>query len=1012
MWTKVFFFLIGSGFILHQVFADDVYIGELMVESNTTLEAQTILSVLNTATGLTVNTSNVDLTHKELVAECLIIGHETSCNCSHGYIWSNDVCYNHSCCREITCKKNVSHIIPLCVAKVKVYINGSVELKSDKWTSATTSELKTAFEKLNGFVYLNVTQRPSGEIADFEVEVSVKFSNSKLLEIINGLQSKLTADVAVDTKGMVGIEAPEGTVCYESSPVFKCTFEEGSDRAIWTMTNKFESFELNTGTVVKLENDCATEKSKSCSKVTLNKVTEIWEGTYTCGFKVGSILHTSKTKLHVAVLPDVITLKINPLTADCSQSQSQTGSVNITVTATILNSSESFDVSWSYKENMKGPLSNKSDGENSLVYTFTVPISCEKTKDGQNVSITFKNSVNQSRSHSVAVPVIYEGAKFCPEEMVNGEVWPNTPAGDTVINQTCPEGRIGYKSRTCEGSKWKAVFSSCVKQELNKLLNAADNFQKGLGATTEGAKSIFEGLKNSSAHESDSSEATADITASIDVFDVMSSASNTISMPEDIISDVGDVANSMLNNTWQGVNRSTEEKMSSKFLESVEGLVKNTKINNSEGISRPNIEFRFCRNGSGCNMSVYNIGVNLNNTSGTTKTVGLKKLMNRLKNNFGGTNSHELIVSVTTKSNSSLSIEMDFNIENDKKPRCVFWNTTGDEFSDEGCNLVTSIDNKTVCKCNHLTSFSVLFSKGDVSTDVLDMITNVGLGVSICSLLIFLVVESVVWSAVVKSNLSHFRHTALVNIATFLLLADCCFLASVTPVDDTLCLVLTVCKHLFYLGMFSWMLCMSVMLVHQLIFVFSPLRKRVFMFLSSIMGYVCPILIVGCSYVYCKYTSKRYHDEKTCWLVYERLLEGSIHAFILPVGTVILTNLFSMVVVILTLVKAPSTDSSKADDKDTARSILKVVVFLTPVFGITWMIGFALLMLDNNTIMHTIANYSFTILNSFQGFLILVTGCFAEQKVRDELIKLIMAKSKGKSESMTNLTSNTYTKDK
>ncbi|GAA6233892.1 adhesion G-protein coupled receptor F3-like [Lates japonicus] len=212
--------------------------------------------------------------------------------------------------------------------------------------------------------------------------------------------------------------------------------------------------------------------------------------------------------------------------------------------------------------------------------------------------------------------------------------------------------------------------------------------------------------------------------------------------------------------------------------------------------------------------------------------------------------------------------------------------------------------------------------------------------------------------------------------------------------------------------MFSWMLCLSVMLVHQLIFVFSPLRKRVFMFLSSIVGYVCPILIVGSSYVYCKYTNKPYYKNETCWLHYEKLLEGSIHSFLLPVGTVVLTNLFSMVVVILTLVKSTVPDGSKADDKETAKSIIKVVVFLTPVFGVTWIIGFFQLLIGPEHPMFQVATYSFTILNSFQGFFVLITGCLAEQKVREEMLKLIMAKSKGKSDSMKNLTSTTYTKDK
>lgn len=427
----------------------------------------------------------------------------------------------------------------------------------------------------------------------------------------------------------------------------------------------------------------------------------------------------------------------------------------------------------------------------------------------------------------------------------------------------------------------------------------------------------------------------------------------------------------MLNNSWDGVNTTVVQRMSSSYLQSVEGLVKHIKVNGSNGVNSKNLDVKFCSSGD-CNMSVFDINVNLNKSSGILKTVGVKNLMDKLRNSFETTEASSLLLSVTLENNTDASLEVSLEFPKEKlnhtKPLCVFWKTTEGEWSDEGCSVQVTDGNRTICKCNHLTSFSVLMSKGDVSTKTLDIITNVGLAVSIGSLLIFLTIEYLVWSAVVKTNLSHFRHTAIVNIAVFLLLANCSFLASTSPeiLSDDLCFVLTVCKHLFFLAMFSWMMCMSVMLVHQLIFVFSPLRKRVFMFLSSIVGYVCPVLIVGSSYVYCKYTEKPYYDVKTCWLVFERLLEGSVHAFLIPVGTVILTNLFSMVVVLVTLVKSSVPDASKADDKETAKSILKVVVILTPVFGVTWVIGFFLLILDQDNPLFTVSNYSFTILNSFQ----------------------------------------------
>lgn len=426
----------------------------------------------------------------------------------------------------------------------------------------------------------------------------------------------------------------------------------------------------------------------------------------------------------------------------------------------------------------------------------------------------------------------------------------------------------------------------------------------------------------------------------------------------------------MLSKDWGGINESTLHDMSASYLHAVEGLVKNIKVNNSDRFSSPNLDLKFCSS-SDCALSVFDIDVNLNKTDGILKTVAVKNLTDKLNNNFGDTVHTSLVISATLENNSDASLEIKLDFPNKqlrgKTPFCVFWNTTDRDWSDVGCTVKNRSLQRTQCECKHLTSFSVLMARRQISDSTLDLISNIGLAVSVCSLITFLVIERVVWSAVVKTNLSHFRHTAVVNIATFRLLADCSFLASSFPktLSNNGCLFLTICKHLFYLAMFSWMLCMSVMLVHQLIFVFTPLRKRVFMFFSSIIGYVCPIIIVGCSYVYSKYTEKPYFDPSVCWLVYEKLLEGSIHAFFIPIATIIFINLFSMMVVIITLTKTSVPENSKAHDKDTAKSVIKVVVFLTPVFGITWIFGFVQLILEEGTLL-TVVYYTFTIMNSFQ----------------------------------------------
>lgn len=80
--------------------------------------------------------------------------------------------------------------------------------------------------------------------------------------------------------GMVTMKSPEGTVCYQSSPVLKCMLEEATDSSSWNMSTASNSFELNNGSVVQLNRNCSTEKYKSCTGVTLRKVTGIWAGEY------------------------------------------------------------------------------------------------------------------------------------------------------------------------------------------------------------------------------------------------------------------------------------------------------------------------------------------------------------------------------------------------------------------------------------------------------------------------------------------------------------------------------------------------------------------------------------------------------------------------------------------------------------------------------------------------------------------------------------------------------------
>ncbi|XP_069371286.1 adhesion G protein-coupled receptor F4 [Paralichthys olivaceus] len=1002
MFSRVCLFLIGAVYIYYQVnAAEEIFIGDLVVESNFTLTQQQ-LSLSNVDVHVNIsNLTTVTIVQTELVSECISTGADSSCNCSGGYSWSNDVCYGFGCCNNTACTQNVSHITPLCIPKVQVYLNGSVTLNVP-WDNTKIAELETAFRsKVNGVESLKITDHSQSNRTDFEAVISVKLNTSVLQNLVTELEGRLSAKVWIHTVGMVTITSPEDSVRQDSNATLNCTIEEAPTSSAWHFTRNHSRLELSNGSVVTLSK-CKTVGGKSCFEVFLQRVTGAWSGTYECGLTIGAVTHTAKAQLSVALLPEVITMKIDPPVVDCAVNSS------VKVTATIQTSTESFTVSWMHT-GMALIQKKTTTSEDNLVYSVKLSVSCQKTTEAQSVSVTFKNSKGHNKTERVDIPVIYKGSKVCDKEEEKDVLWPKTPDGSTVINQTCGEGKVGNKSRTCKGNTWKSVISNCISQELKKVENEAEMFEKGLGATPEAALNIFEGLKNTTV-ASESDDNIAQVRASVNVLNVMAKASKFTTLMEPVLTDFLEAASNMLNGSWHESNTSIVQDLSSGYLKSVEGLVKNIQVNKTSHISKPNLDFKVCSEAE-CNLSMFNVSVALNNTS-KLKTVAVKNLVDKLNYPIQQTllppNSILIIATLENSSMSSFNITMEFPYKHlNQTPVCVYWNHT--KWSQEGCTFEPSDGNNTICKCSHLSAFSVLMSKNNTPNPALDIITYVGLSVSICCLLILLIIESLVWSAVVKTNLSHFRHTALVNIATFLLLGNCSFLASASPeiLSDDWCLILTICKHLFFLAMFGWMLCMSIMLVHQLIFVFSPLRKRVFMLFSSIVGYACPTLIVAISYLYCKYTNKNYHDKETCWLVFEKVLEGSMHAFLLPVGTIIFINLFSMMVVILTLMKSSVPDGSKADDKETAKSIIKVMVFLTPVFGVTWGIGFLQLMLTEGQLGHTIARYSFTILNAFQGFFVMLTGCFAERKVREELLNRMF---KGKHDSLKNST--TFTKDK
>uniref|UniRef100_A0A3Q0RTT4 Adhesion G protein-coupled receptor F3b n=1 Tax=Amphilophus citrinellus TaxID=61819 RepID=A0A3Q0RTT4_AMPCI len=381
-----------------------------------------------------------------------------------------------------------------------------------------------------------------------------------------------------------------------------------------------------------------------------------------------------------------------------------------------------------------------------------------------------------------------------------------------------------------------------------------------------------------------------------------------------------------------------------------------------------------CNASDQCTNNVFDAKVTVKRSGdGRVKTAGFKNLQNYLPNTTNTSDINSIIVSTTSEGGNDLKITLKFELLQTRPPdvemECVSWDYNNSRWSPDGCKW-GGASNPDECICNHLTSFAILMSKTPLDIPYMTEITYAGLSVSVASLIISLLIELIVWNSVVKTNTLYLRHTAHINISLCLLVADCCFLASSYPegISEIWCRISALLKHFCYLAMFFWMLSLSTTLLHQAVFLFHKVGKKTYLRFSLFLGYVCPFLIVFITFLTNNAGSEgSYFEEKTCWLVYSGILKGTIYTFILPVGIIVFINLFSMVVVIMKLLDHKSTEKTHENELRAAKTVLRSVILLTPIFGLPWIFGFATFNLDLTAGAVTLAvHYAFVLLNAFQ----------------------------------------------
>nr|XP_040045783.1 adhesion G protein-coupled receptor E1 isoform X1 [Gasterosteus aculeatus aculeatus] len=358
-------------------------------------------------------------------------------------------------------------------------------------------------------------------------------------------------------------------------------------------------------------------------------------------------------------------------------------------------------------------------------------------------------------------------------------------------------------------------------------------------------------------------------------------------------------------------------------------------------------------------------------------------------------NSNVVTVSVSNRNTSHLEVPVKLTLYHLKQTNefdhtCVFWDASeeGGSWSTQGCQVVESKAEYTVCSCNHLSSFAVLMALYDVEhTFELQLITWLGLSLSLICLFICILTFSLIQS--LKSP----RTTIHLHLCINLFIAFIIFLAGISRTENRVgCAVVAGLLHFFFLAAFCWMCLEGIQLFRMVVLVFNTNFRTLYMLAG---GYGVPAVIVAISALV---NAKGYGTERYCWLDL-----GFIWSFFGPVCVIITVNIFFFLITVWKLAEKFTSLNPDLDNLHKIKVFTITAVAQLTLLGTMWIFG--CFQFNEGTI---VTSYLFTLCGSFQGVMLFVMHCLLSKQVRDEYGRILSRSSAPWSKSYSNI-SNSHT---
>ncbi|RVE55894.1 hypothetical protein OJAV_G00230700 [Oryzias javanicus] len=600
--------------------------------------------------------------------------------------------------------------------------------------------------------------------------------------------------------------------------------------------------------------------------------------------------------------------------------------------------------------------------------------------------------------------------EFTNEEFVckDNPTFGSAPEG-YVVKRPCEEGKLGEISAEClANGEFGNIQNNCVLKEVKDLL---DQSEKLTESTLPG---FLKKLSNATVKLSkEVTDSPATIKAIVKILNNIGSSKLPIdgASMTNVLLTIDVLTSEDARTSWATLNKESENaeetksqlnSSSSALLESIENI---TSLVQDEHLNIATNLIVFNKTSFTNSFHAdFNSSVEVDISNSDEKRKSLTAItffsMNivlpprdQVNSSTNVINGKIILIQSSGKVNN---ISMTYDVLNNTldNSKCVFWNFTLFNglggWDDQGCILVSRKNATVSCNCNHLTSFSILMSPFVPKDPALEYITYIGIGISMASLVICLIIEAIIWRIAINNTTSYLRHVCIVNIALSLLMANIWFIVGAAisnPQNQNnlpACSAVTFFIHFFYLTLFFWMLALGLLLIKSTVNVLSVGPSKAGMLaIGFSLGYGAPLVIATVTVAVTAPPGEYVRDNNVCWLNWDE--SKTLLAFVIPALLIVLINLIILATVMSKLVKSRA---GKNTAQDGERHILVVIAkglaVLTPFFGLTWGLGFGTVSDPKNTGIHG----AFALFNSLQGLFILVFGTLLDRKVRSQLASI------------------------